>query len=801
MAATQRELALQMVAQLRLLDPSISAEVGTPERKILDTVAQALYENQIDLDSLSAGLDIDSKYGSQLDRFLSIFGFSRQKSSFATGYVVFSRTTAANVDIRIPAGSTVQAPKLALDGINTGDVQNIDVPFSTLFDVTLPAGSTETAAVPIRATIAGAVGNVAAGRITSITNTPIYGITAVNNDIATSNGKDSESDEEFKVRFKNTVFRNLAGTEDQYMALAIATAYTTKANVVGPQSSYLEYVQIPPVADNANWDVDGNLSPEGGNGNANEYTTALSSIPYAKYIYATELPAFVSNGQAGINQVFYRQDSDFSFNSPPLAAGDTYRFTSANLDTDASVNPTRPNVTFRNVYTGGEGTVSAVRPSDVVLLEYSYMSEASRNNVANGIANAVDVFIDGGNTITASTVTVRPTTTTAFVDNPNSKFHYENYRRAGLPEKRPIIGNVLMQMFWQPTTDLPDQIVVGTTTYLKNVHYWAIVDVSSLGGTIRARSGIEWTTKINGKALADNTSDPSLYTGKIITDTSGDPVGGQAIEIDNYSYDRNIVDLQAALEGSRQVTTDVLAHKSKNRYFKLDVTVMYSQGASISDTNASIRDSVDAFLRSQYFGSAIQLSDLLQVIHSVTGVDNVRWTNEVVAATSTKIYETDINGIPLTGISVDRIQPGTASRPEINGLYLIGSPTAGIITLAQGLSSLNVNVVGLTASTLQAGLRTLTGDASLTVTEDSRTTTGVRFPIRSFRATYSANGSKAVISPSAVTGLSGGPYIIKNDYFLRDDELAQLPTDTAAGDTVNGLIIRPRAQNTWVRTN
>jgi hypothetical protein len=56
--ATQQQLALQMVAQLRVLDPSISAEVGTPERKIIDTVAQALAESQIDLDVLSGSLDL-----------------------------------------------------------------------------------------------------------------------------------------------------------------------------------------------------------------------------------------------------------------------------------------------------------------------------------------------------------------------------------------------------------------------------------------------------------------------------------------------------------------------------------------------------------------------------------------------------------------------------------------------------------------------------------------------------------------------------------------------------------------------
>ena len=60
MASSQREIALQMLAQLRLLDPSASAEVGTPERKILDTVATAIAENQVDLTLLQGQLDFNA---------------------------------------------------------------------------------------------------------------------------------------------------------------------------------------------------------------------------------------------------------------------------------------------------------------------------------------------------------------------------------------------------------------------------------------------------------------------------------------------------------------------------------------------------------------------------------------------------------------------------------------------------------------------------------------------------------------------------------------------------------------------
>ena len=809
MPATQRELSAQMIAQLRLLDSSVSAEIGTPERKILDTVGQALYDSQIDLDALASALDIDAKYGAGLDRFLNIFGFSRQKGTFATGFVTFSRITPSTSDIRIPAGATIEAPNQ-----NGPLVEASKVRFTSLYDVILPAGALSIIA-PIRCNILGEIGNVATGRITNIVGSTIYGITDVVNETATSGGKDAESDEEFKVRFKNTVFRNLAGTKDQYLALAISTAFTSKANIVGPQSFYREYIQVPPVDDNTAYDVDGDLSDEIGNGSVGEYTTARSTIPYAKYIYTNSISPFVSNGETGFATLFYRDGTDFEFNYPPRNVGDTYRIDDAfpppswgsdavEIDIDE-----RPNVTFNNIYTGEDGSVEAVRPGDVVLLEYGYMSSASRNSVDLNITNAVDVFIDGGNNTLASTVTIRPTDATAFVDDSASKFYYENFRRVGESEKRPIIGNVLMQLFWQPVLDVPDQIIVDTDTYFKGVHYWPVVDISSLGGTVRARNGIEWSTTVNAKSDSDTLGDPSLYTGRIITDDTSDPVGGQPVEVVDYEYDKNIVDLQAIYNGSKQITTDILAHKAKTRYFKLDVTTMYSPGASIIDTNVRARDALDQYLQSLYFGSTIQLSDLLQVIHSVSGIDNVRWTSDTPNSPDlVRIYECDINGKPLLSVSTDLIRPGNGSTAEIQGLYITGIPESGGFTVKYGVNSSADIEYDASVATINTRIGAISGIGSLTVTEDTRSNVGVRYPMRSFKVTWSGTGAKdqLTIHPAgALDVISGGPYVINNDFFLRDDELARLPTDIYTStdgvlDTVAGLIIRPRAQNTWVRS-
>ena len=70
---TAYQFSQQMVAQGRILNPSLSAEVGTPERLIFDTVAQSLANNQVSLTGLSGALDVDSKVGSNLDRFTGLF--------------------------------------------------------------------------------------------------------------------------------------------------------------------------------------------------------------------------------------------------------------------------------------------------------------------------------------------------------------------------------------------------------------------------------------------------------------------------------------------------------------------------------------------------------------------------------------------------------------------------------------------------------------------------------------------------------------------------------------------------------
>jgi uncharacterized phage protein gp47/JayE len=761
MPLTQSELANQMIRQLRVLDPSVSGDLGTPERKIIDTVAQALADSQINLTLLEGAFDLDTKVGETLDRFLSIFGFGRQQGSASVGVVEFTRTTPSEIDLRIPAGtqlaSTVQ--------IGGGDQALNQAIFETTSDVYLEAGST-TVYAPVKSIYPGATYNVPANTINAFVGSPVLGITSVTNPNPTVNGTNIENDDEVKVRFKNTIFRNVAGTADQYLALGVAGAFSNKAIVLGPFSRYRERIQVPAVDDASDYDTDGDNNPESGHGNAGEWTTSLSTVPYSKYTHDI-VPAFVSNGQTGVATIFYTEGVDYQINTTPSDKnhGDTYRqaLTGQGLDplTDTDAD-NRPNVTMLNVYTGSDVTIDAVRPDDVVLFEHSYVSSASRNDPERNITNCVDVYLNGVNTIpTTAIIPVPSSSVNVFVDNPSSAFHYDNYRRIGEPQHRPLLGNIFTRLYRSPILDLPDTITTATAQYIKGVHYHALYDASELGGTVRARTGIEWEMGIPGRAGGDPDIGP--YTGPKITDITDD-----SIQISNYTYDRNIADLQASMEGVKQVTTDVLVHQATTVYFKFDVSIMYNTGVSTDSVNLNIQSGLGNYLESRYFGSVVQLSDILQQIHNVPGVDNVRWSSDV-DPDLPRIVETDANGKPSLGAIVDRVMAGDVSTQEIQQFYIVAYDAPASVVDS------SIQAAGISAS-VQSG----DGSAG-----------------SPFRILWDANGSQELMEID--TNLTGGVFIHNADFHLQDNELPTLPTGTQANDTVPGVIIRPRAQNTWER--
>ena len=150
------------------------------EAAILWNVAEDIYYSAF----------IDFATGKSLDYIAALIGYTRIAAAKATGTVTFSRSTPASEDIIIPAGTRVSTS----DG---------SVVFKTTQAVTLTAGLTSVDA-QIEAVEPGSQGNVAANTISVIVD-PVSGIEAVNNANPTEDGRDTETDEEFRLRIKTTI--------------------------------------------------------------------------------------------------------------------------------------------------------------------------------------------------------------------------------------------------------------------------------------------------------------------------------------------------------------------------------------------------------------------------------------------------------------------------------------------------------------------------------------------------------------------------------------------------------------------
>jgi uncharacterized phage protein gp47/JayE len=823
---TVEQITQNILQQLKLLDPSASAEVGTPERKIIESVAETVARFQVDFAVLNQQHDITSMTGGRLDAYLGNYGFARQQGTAATGRVTFYRETPADSPVTIQRGTQVIA--------TIDDSAFPDILFTTTETVVIATGESEIGA-NAQCSIPGTIGNVDANTIQGFAGfRNVAGVSGVRNDDGTFGGVDGEDDTAYKIRFKNTLFRNMAGTYDQFLALALSAPAVTKVNVLGPISRFQEYIQVPFVTITNNLPPPGFPGPvlvpdvaqrtrivTGFSGSTPQYayggydnhvgnigdpynwayktTSAYSSIPYSKYTYLEQFYLADRNLDAAAAK-FFRHGVDYVFNSPPVVPGSnpqefdftdedskyiirngtlvqlatsgtgvhntnkisglsstadlvvgmrvqaddvlTYlgfqidssgtwginveggldanivskTSTTVTLDKNAYIpgstlattftfsHPqnhakTQPNITIlgkkvTNNPADAANWPEGLNPGDLAVLEHAYISKSSRNSYDLGILNAIDIFVNGSSPTTASSIEVVPTASNLLQDANTSVWNYQlttvgpanviNFRRT-LDGRASLKGNMVQPLFWQPVLTVPDSLTVGGETYFRAnyfntadgryynrrsgsgttaspyvysylAHYCQVDEVNGHYGSLRARNGIEWfivnndlisghTNYLGAKKATDHpdTSPTGGYSGKKINNAA---IAGKQFTAVNYIYDSNVSDLQAIMDKHKQVTTDVLVHRAKPRYFKPYVAVMYTPGISKDVVDASIAESLSVYFNNQYFGAAIQMSDILQTIHNVPGVDNVRWQSDQ-DTSKHKVEEVNLDGTSL----------------------------------------------------------------------------------------------------------------------------------------------------------
>jgi uncharacterized phage protein gp47/JayE len=159
---------------------------GSVVRTLAESLAReyAVVSRQLELVYQSAF--VDTAEGRDLDQVVALVGVERRGRTFASGEVVFSRSTPAPADIFIPEGTLV----------STGEAPAVTV--ATTDDRTLRTGTLSVAA-PVQAQVEGPGGVAPAGSLTVIQR-PILGVESATNPQAMTFGGAEESDESLRRR-------------------------------------------------------------------------------------------------------------------------------------------------------------------------------------------------------------------------------------------------------------------------------------------------------------------------------------------------------------------------------------------------------------------------------------------------------------------------------------------------------------------------------------------------------------------------------------------------------------------------
>jgi hypothetical protein len=161
--------------------------------------------------------------------------------------------------------------------------------------------------------------------------------------------------------------------------------------------------------------------------------------------------------------------------------------------------------------------------------------------------------------------------------------------------------------------------VSGGITYA----YRIVHDVTNLGMTPASLFGLEWESAylpLNGAAFS---------------------VGADG----NYTYNQVPSSIQAAIDQWRLAGIDARAHQALYRPIKFCFSVVYDRTATPSVVNSAMDTSLSQYVSSLGMNAGVQVSDVIQLLHNVAGVDNIRFLNTG--------DDTTTNGIAIQQFSLD----------------------------------------------------------------------------------------------------------------------------------------------------
>jgi len=692
-ARTAEEVSLNIRSRLRVLDPDLSAEPATVERKIIDTVSDVVAESDVDAFVLEYAFDVSTKIGEDLDRFVSMFGFARQGGRRSTGTVTFARDAVTPQDIYVPVGSQVVKPATSISPA---------VVYATTAGATMFAG-TSSVDIPVEAVEAGLLGNAAAGTITQIGDSDASGVSSVSNGAPTTGGTERETDAQLRLRFLNMIFRNISGTVDQYKAIAVSSRFAQKANVIGPMQRFSEFVQV--LVGNTTLTgaqtLPGAVTPgtinvgsttglpssgavlvgntldtsslfyytsktgttltgySDGSARANlELVTfaALSQIPNAKIIQTYDF--YLTDGLPS-SETFYSPTGDFVFRTLVLNGKARAGVASRAKVAHTSGSHTLPTASILVDSTTGfasAGVIAIGNGTSPQLVSYTSKDAThflgctgGTGVIATGTVVYQGTLVDGQAALLEETFTSLASRndpangiyncTDVFVSGQDIRDVSESL---AIPSGNLVVaagtGTAYDQdrYFRQGTTTRP---TIGNTVIpLLWQPVWDIPATITVGVTTYVQGTDYWQ-------LTDSTGfhDSRRSRDGIEWKAASLPSAGSQFVI-SYDYDRLPLALNELEDAYKQTTADVLVHGAKERYFRVNLAVIVQPGESASDITQAMQDAISDFMEAQDFGTILQVSDVLTVAGAVDGVDAVRLADATDNATYFAIQEVDQTG-------------------------------------------------------------------------------------------------------------------------------------------------------------
>lgn len=243
---------------------------------------------------------------------------------------------------------------------------------------------------------------------------------------------------------------------------------------------------------------------------------------------------------------------------------------------------------------------NAVPEGTILDLEFEYSPTASRNDPLSGITNRIDIYCDGQIATEASEITYF-TSTNLFISGNVGKYAVQNFVRhenGGYP----AAGNVFLRLAYGPILTFPDALTVAGTTYVKGVDYWVVDQSSADGGGASSLFGLEWKV-------------------------SRVPAPGSMISLtgaNGYTFNRMPGLVEERIRRWSLVGSDARVHKAKYSYVRPCLVVVTYPNYSHAQVEEAIRADLTAHFAALQFGERVHISDILQVAHNATGVDNVR---------------------------------------------------------------------------------------------------------------------------------------------------------------------------------